>query len=71
MQIYLTDKEVLALISTASEWCSMMCDGDKESGNAAQERLDNGLGSALYKLYNGRNDQRCYKEYDKKKKLKT
>lgn len=63
MQVYLTDKEILALTTTASEWCSMMCDGDEESGDAAQERLDNGLGSALYKLYKGRNGQRIYKEY--------
>ncbi len=44
-----------------------MRDGDEESCNATQERLDNGLGSALYKLYKGRNGQRAYKEYAKKK----
>lgn len=63
MQIYFTDKEVLALIATTTEWCSMLGDGDEESCNAVQERLDNGLGSALYKLYKGRNGQRVYKEY--------
>ena len=41
----------------------MMGDGDEESCKEAQERLDNGLGSALYKLYKGRNGQKIYKEY--------
>ncbi len=63
MQVYLTDKELLALIHSAEEWCSMMSDGDEESCNEAQERLDTGLGSALYKLYRGRNGQKVYKEY--------
>ena len=67
LQVYLTDKELLALVHSAEEWCSIMRDGDEESCNATQEKLDNGLGSALYKLYKGRNGQRAYKEYAKKK----
>lgn len=63
MQVYLSDKELLALIHSAEEWHSMMGDGDEESCKEAQERLDNGLGSALYKLYKGRNGQKIYKEY--------
>lgn len=29
MQVYLTEREVLALISSATEWCSMMSDGGR------------------------------------------
>ena len=67
MQVYLTNSEVEALLETASEWCSIMCDGDEESAEASKERLDEGLGSALYKLYKGRNGQRFYEDYAKKK----
>lgn len=66
MQVYLTDKELLALVYSAEEWCSMMGDGDEKSCKEAQERLDNGLGSALYKLYKGKIGQRVYKEYEKR-----
>lgn len=71
MQVYLTDKEITALIESATEWYSMMGDGDEDSREQAKERMDNGLGSALYKLYKGRNGQRVYEEYARKKKLKT
>ena len=61
--IYLTEKEQKALIDAASEWCQIMCDGDEESCNSVEERLNNGLGSALRKLYKGRNGERIYKDY--------
>lgn len=62
-KIYLTDKEQAALINTASEWCSMMSEGDLESVECAEERLSNGLGSALKKLYKGLNGESIYAEY--------
>lgn len=65
MQVYLTEKERETLVDCASEWCSMMCDGDEESAQAVDERLDNGLGSALYKLYKGRHGQKVYESYVK------
>lgn len=71
MQIYLTDKEIVALIESATEWYSMMGDGDDDSCEQAEERMDNGLGSALYKLYKGRNGQKIYEKYARKKKLNT
>lgn len=61
--VYLTDKEILALTATCSEWGSMMSDGDQESCDAAEERLNNGLGSALKKLYKGRKGYEIYKKY--------
>lgn len=69
MQVYLTEKEVLALIDSATEWYSIMGDGDEASHEQAEERMNNGLGSALYKLYKGRNGQRIYEEYARKKKI--
>lgn len=67
MQVYLTDKEIIALIESATEWYSMMGDGDADSCKQAEERMDNGLGSALYKLYKGRNGQKFYEEYARKR----
>lgn len=63
MQVYLTTKETEALIDIANEWCNMMEDGDEDSCKRVDETLDNGLGSALYKLYKGRNGQKHYEEY--------
>jgi hypothetical protein len=59
--IYFTEKEIKALIDTATEWCSMM--GDADDVAPVQERLDNGLGSALKKLYKGKNGERAYINY--------
>lgn len=61
--IYLTEKEQSALRATASEWCDMMSMGDKESCDCVEERLNDGLGSALKKLYKGLNGERIYKGY--------
>lgn len=66
MQVYLTEKEILALIKSATEWYSMMGDGDEEAYEQGEERMDNGLGSALYKLYKGRDGQKHYKKYARK-----
>ena len=63
MNVYLTEKEVLALIEVCSEWCQMLesCDED-----FVTPKLNDGLGSALYKLYKGRMCQDIYKEYAKR-----
>ena len=61
--IYLTEKEQSALRNTASEWCDIMMNGDKESCDCAEARLNDGLGSALKKLYKGLNGERIYKNY--------
>lgn len=67
MQVYLTEKEILALIDCATEWCDMMSSGNEKSAELVNERLSNGLGSALYKLYKGRNGQRAYEEYKRRR----
>lgn len=61
--IYLTEKEQQALRDSCSEWCEIMSYGDEESLNNVEERLNNGLGSALRKLYKGLNGERIYKDY--------
>ena len=48
--IYLTNNEILALTATCSEWESMMGEGE-ETAHLVDERLDEGLGSAMEKLY--------------------
>lgn len=61
--IYLTEKEQKALRDSASEWCEIMSGGDAEACECVEERLNNGLGSALKKLYKGLNGERIYKDY--------
>ena len=61
--IYLSEKEILALIDTSGEWIQMMMNGDASIQQAADDRLNNGLGRALKKLYKGRNEERIYKDY--------
>lgn len=59
--IYFTDKELNAIRASCGEWIEMMSDGD--SLEPVDERLDNGLGSAMKKLYKGLNGERIYKDY--------
>ena len=61
--IYLTEKEILALIDTSGEWIQMMEDGDALACQEVDNRLNEGLGRALKKLYRGRNGERIYKDY--------
>ena len=61
--IYLTEKEQMALRESASEWCEIMSNGDAEACDCVEERLNNGLGSALKKLYKGLSGARIYEDY--------
>ena len=60
--IYLTNNEILALTATCSEWESMMNEGE-ETAHLVDERLDEGLGSAMKQLYRGREGQKAYEKY--------
>lgn len=60
--IYLTNNEILALTATCSEWESIMNEGE-ETAHLVDERLDEGLGSAMKKLYRGREGQKIYNTY--------
>lgn len=61
--IYLADKEQKALRDASSEWCDIMQCGDSKSCDLVEERLEDGLGSALKKLYKGLNGETIYKDY--------
>lgn len=61
--VYLTEKEEQALIDTCTEWEGMMSDGAE--GTPITERLNEGLGSAMKKLYRYRNC-RAYDGYTSK-----
>lgn len=61
--IYLTEKEIFALIDTSGEWIQMMMDGDVPTQQEVDNRLNNGLGQALKKLYKGSGGERIYKDY--------
>ena len=61
--IYLTEKEILALIDTSGEWIQMMMSGDISTQQEVDNRLNEGLGRALKKLYKGHNGERIYKDY--------
>lgn len=65
--ITFTNDELFALRDTASEWCEIMRYGDSESCDCVNERLDNGLGTALRKLYRGLDGEMAYKHYKFKK----
>lgn len=61
--IYFSEKEILALIDSSGEWIQMMMDGNISAQQEVDDRLNNGLGRALKKLYKGRNGERIYKDY--------
>lgn len=61
--IYLSEKEILALIDASTEWVGMMMNGGVLAMQEAEDRLNNGLGRALKKLYKGRRGERNYKNY--------
>lgn len=61
--IYLSEKEIFALLDTSQEWIQMMRDGGALAEQEVDNRLNEGLGRALKKLYKGRNGERIYKDY--------
>lgn len=60
--VYLSEKEILAVIEACEEWYSIMLDGEETSG-FAEDIMDHGLGSALWKLYRGRYGEKIYRKY--------
>lgn len=62
MTVSLTDKEISALISTCSEWSSIMGEGE-ETFELVEERMNDGLGSALRKLTVNRKSNELYSKY--------
>ena len=66
MNVYLTDNEVTALLSVINEWIEIMGSGDDV--DLVNDKLDEGLGRAAYKLSRGRGWERVYADYATKKK---
>lgn len=64
--IYLTDLEIEKLIDYTGEAVNILGEAD---ATAEQTEIDmeNGLGSAMRKLYKGRNGERIYAKYKTKK----
>ena len=52
-QIYLTEKEIDAVLATCTEWSDIMSQGE-ETNHLVEERLQEGLGSAIRKVGDGR-----------------
>lgn len=61
--IYFSEKEIEALRDTVTEWCSIMSEGGEDDPFYVDDRLKEGLGSALKKLYKGTNREILYKEF--------
>lgn len=64
MQIYLTDKEAKCLRDVAGQWIELMETADED---LITPMLNDGLGSALAKLYKGKNGASLFAEFVKKK----
>lgn len=61
--IYFTDEEIKALRDASTEWCDMMANGDEMTVESVDTRLNEGLGSALHKLYKGCYGEEVYEKY--------
>lgn len=61
--IFFTQKEMQVIRDVCSKWCDIMRNSDEESRKCVKESLDDGLGSALRKLYKGLDDEQIYKDY--------
>lgn len=64
MQIYLTDKEAQCLRDVCGQWMELMETGDED---LVTPMLYDGLGSALAKLYKGKNGYSLYADFVKRK----
>lgn len=64
MQIYLTKKEAACLREVAGQWIELMETAEEDS---VTPMLNAGLGSALAKLYKGRNGYSLFVDFVKRK----
>lgn len=64
--IYFTEQEILQMIAYINEAMDIL-DAEEDCVKMIDEDLDNGLGSALRKLYKGREGEAIYKEYGTKR----
>lgn len=64
--IYFTDMEIEKLLIYLQEATNILGESE-ETCQSVDEDLNNGLGSALRKLYKGRNGERIYEKYKTKR----
>ena len=64
--IYLTDLEIEKLIDYMGEAVNILGEADA-TAEKTEIDMENGLGSAMRKLYKGRNGERIYAKYKTKK----
>lgn len=64
--IYFTEKEVEMLLEYLEEVISILGEAE-DTCEQTEMDLENGLGSAMRKLYKGRNGERVYAEYKTKR----
>lgn len=64
--IYFTDLEIEKLIDYVSNSVELLGEAE-DTWEQTAEDMENGLGSAMRKLYKGRNDERIYAKYKTKK----
>lgn len=62
MNISLTNREIELVVSACNQYIELMEEGE-ETRNYTIYEVETGLGSALRKLYKGRNGQRVYARY--------
>lgn len=67
--IYFTEQEILQMLSYINEAMDILGTGE-ECVPRVESDLENGLGSALRKLYKGKEGEAIYKEYGTKRKKK-
>lgn len=64
--IYFTDLEIEKLIDYVSESVELLGEAEDTREKTAED-MENGLGSALRKLYKGKRGERIYAEYKTKR----
>lgn len=64
--IYFTDRELKMIIDYTNQAIEILGEGI-ETAASVDEDMENGLGSALRKLYKGRNGEAIYAKYKTKR----
>lgn len=65
--IYFTDQEINQVLTYLDEAIDILSEGE-DTGKQIDKDIENGLGSALRKLYKGRNGEKFYEKYRTKRK---
>ena len=66
--IYLTEQEILMLIEYASGYAELLNEAEYTAEQTNYD-MNHGLGSALRKLYKGKNEEVIYAKYKTKRKV--